>query len=97
MGNKNALLSLYFDNQCQHSALYRRDQRSQEENRKPQVKLVDGFTKKFHVDKLVYYEVFDDIKSAITRERQIKSGSRQKKIDLIRRMNRKWLDLASQL
>lgn len=57
------------------------------------LKLKDGFTKKYNIDKLVYYEVFEGIKAAITREKQIKGGSRQKKIDLIRGMNRKWLDL----
>ncbi|MEW6328429.1 MAG: GIY-YIG nuclease family protein [Thermodesulfobacteriota bacterium] len=46
-------------------------------------KLVDGFTKKYNVTKLVYYEVFDDPENAILREKQIKAGSRQKKIDLI--------------
>ena len=57
-------------------------------------KMVPGFTKHYHVDKLVYYESFDEIKAAIAREKQIKDGSRQKKIDVIRGMNRKWEDLA---
>ncbi|MDD4092626.1 MAG: GIY-YIG nuclease family protein [Smithellaceae bacterium] len=39
-------------------------------------KLLDGFTKKYNVDKLVFYEVYDDIKNAIAREKQIKGGSR---------------------
>ena len=56
-----------------------------------------GFSKKYHVDKLVYYEVFEDAVSAISREKQIKAGSRQKKIDLIRRLNLKWNDLSSGL
>jgi putative endonuclease len=56
-------------------------------------KLVEGFTKRYHVTKLVYYEVFDDILSAITREKQIKAGSRQKKIDLINATNPEWRDL----
>jgi len=50
-------------------------------------KLVEGFTKKYHVDKLVYYEVSADIRAAIAREKQIKGGSRQKKVDLIQGMN----------
>ena len=41
-------------------------------------KLIAGFTKKYNVNKLVYYEIFTDINSAITREKQIKAGSRQK-------------------
>ncbi len=52
-----------------------------------------AFTNKYSVKKLVYYEVFEDPASAITREKQIKGGSRQKKIDLINRMNPQWLDL----
>jgi putative endonuclease len=46
-------------------------------------KLVEGFTKKYNITKLVYYEVFDDIENAILRGKQIKGGSRQKKIELI--------------
>lgn len=46
-------------------------------------KLVDGFTKKYSVDKLGYFEVYEDIRFAIAREKQIKSGSRSKKIGLI--------------
>jgi putative endonuclease len=50
-------------------------------------KLVEGFTKKYNVVKLVYYEIFDDPENAIAREKQIKAGSRQKKLDLINSMN----------
>jgi len=60
-------------------------------------KMVGGFTKKYNLNKLVYYEVFDDIKSAITREKQIKAGSRQKKIDLISKMNPEFKDLYDEL
>jgi putative endonuclease len=56
-------------------------------------KLVKGFTKRYNLDKLVYYEVLDDPYNAISREKQIKGGSRQKKIDLINKMNKKWKDL----
>ncbi len=59
-------------------------------------KLIEGFTKKYNVDKLVYYEEFDDINEAIAREKQIKSGSRQKKIDLITKMNPVWKDLSKE-
>ena len=61
------------------------------------LKLIEGFTVKYNVDKLVYYEVFDDIYNAITREKQIKSGSRQKKVDLIACMNPGWKDLYNEL
>ena len=60
-------------------------------------KLVEGFTKKYNVTKLAYYEVFDDIESAILREKQIKSGPRQKKIELINGMNKEWRDLPEEL
>ena len=56
-------------------------------------KLVKGFTKKYNITKLVYCEVFDRIEDAIMREKQIKGGSRQKKIDLINSMNKDWRDL----
>jgi putative endonuclease len=56
-------------------------------------KIVEGFTKKYNIDKLVYYEVFDDIESAIEREKQIKAGPRKKKIDLIESMNPAYQDL----
>ena len=59
--------------------------------------LVDGFTKKYRVKKLVYYEVADDIESAIVREKQIKNGSRKKKIALIKSMNPTFKDLYPEL
>ena len=46
-------------------------------------KLVDGFTKNYNIDKLVYYEVSDNIESAILREKQFKAGSRKNKMELI--------------
>ena len=57
-------------------------------------KLVEGFTKRYNVDKLVYYEIFGQVENAILREKQIKGGSRAKKIALINSMNPKWLDLS---
>ena len=60
-------------------------------------KLADGFTKKYSVAKLVYYEIFQDAENAIVREKQVKAGSRQKKIDLINQMNKEWRDLYEQL
>jgi len=52
-----------------------------------------AFTSKYKVDKLVYYEVSDDIEPAIMREKQIKAGSRQKKEELVNSMNPEWKDL----
>jgi len=52
-----------------------------------------SFTKKYNVDKLVYYETCDNVKEAITREKQLKGGSRKKKVDLIESCNPEWQDL----
>jgi putative endonuclease len=60
-------------------------------------KLVEGFTKKYNVSKLVYYEVFEDPLHAISREKQIKSGSRDKKLQLIESMNKEWKDLYDEI
>ncbi len=59
--------------------------------------LMEGFTRKYNVHKLVYYEVVEEIKAAILREKQIKGGSRQKKNDLVERFNPEWKDLWDQL
>jgi len=56
-------------------------------------KLVNGFSKRYNITKLVYYEVFEDPENAIYREKQIKAGSRQRKINLINRINKEWLDI----
>jgi putative endonuclease len=56
-------------------------------------KLADGFTKKYGIDKLGYYEIFEDIVQAITREKQIKGGSRKDKLALIEDFNPQWNDL----
>ena len=60
-------------------------------------KLVEGFTKKYNIDKLVFYEVYDDINSAIAIEKQIKGGSRVKKIKLIEEINSMWNDLYNEI
>jgi len=60
-------------------------------------KFVDSFTKKYNITKLVYYEVLQDPENAIVREKQIKNGSRQKKITLINQMNEEWRDLYGEL
>ncbi|WKZ43848.1 MAG: GIY-YIG nuclease family protein [Anaerolineales bacterium] len=55
-----------------------------------------AFTKKYNVSKLVFYESGDDINIAVAREKQIKAGSRQKKLDLINTMNPDWKDLSEE-
>jgi len=54
---------------------------------------IKGFTKKYNIDKLIYFEEFDLIESAIAREKQIKGYSRAKKNALIESMNKDWLEL----
>ena len=60
-------------------------------------KFVDGFTKRYHIDKLVYYECCDSIENAILREKQIKAGSRRNKIDLIQTKNNLFRDLYAEV
>jgi putative endonuclease len=60
-------------------------------------KLVPSFTSRYNINKLVYYEVFSDAYSAISREKQLKGGSREKKVELIKRMNPLWEDLSEKL
>lgn len=54
---------------------------------------MEGFTRRYNLTKLVYYEVCDDIEAAIVREKQLKAGSRAKKLQLINGMNPAWDDL----
>ena len=56
-------------------------------------KLVVGFSSKYNINKLVYYEIFEDINEAIKREKQIKGGSREKKLKLIESTNPLFEDL----
>jgi putative endonuclease len=56
-------------------------------------KLTDGFTQKYNVSKLVYYQIAQNAFAAISREKQIKGGSRAKKIELINNLNPDWKDL----
>ena len=60
-------------------------------------KLVEGFTKRYHIYKLVFYEVCENIESAIMREKQIKAGSRKDKVSLVESMNGEWRDLYGEL
>jgi len=57
-------------------------------------KLVDGFTKKYSLDKLMYYETYQDVNDAIKREKNIKKWKRQWKINLIEGNNPNWDDLS---
>ncbi len=55
------------------------------------------FVKKYNVHKLVYYEIGNDVRATIAREKQIKGGSRKKKIDLINSLNPEWQDLYEEI
>jgi len=58
--------------------------------------VISSFTSKYRCGKLVYYEMTGSIESAISREKQIKSGSRKKKLALIESINAQWVDLCQQ-
>jgi putative endonuclease len=60
-------------------------------------KLTPGFTSRYSVDRLVYYEVGDDVLPALEREKAIKGGSRKRKLDLINGSNPEWRDLYEEL
>ncbi len=55
--------------------------------------LIDGFTKKYNVNRLVYYEIHPNLSSAVKREEQLKNWHRQWKINLIESVNEEWKDL----
>jgi putative endonuclease len=58
------------------------------------LKLLEGFTKRYNINKLVYFESTEDVDVAITREKEIKGWRRSKKVDLINSINPKWQDLS---
>ena len=60
-------------------------------------KLVEGFTKKYNINKLVYFESYNDVKDAIKREKQIKGLKRFKKNALVEILNPEWKDLSYEL
>ncbi|MHB2154790.1 GIY-YIG nuclease family protein [Calditrichota bacterium GD2] len=57
-------------------------------------KLINGFTKKYNINKLVYYETFQDVRAAIEREKEIKKWRREKKNKLVNTKNPEWRDLS---
>ena len=59
-------------------------------------KVVEGFTRKYNVTRLVYYEMTNDVRAALAREKQIKSWRRSKKIELIESVNPVWDDLSEE-
>jgi len=95
MGNKQ--YCVYILTNSRHIVLYT-DVTNNLERRVLEHKSKQGntFTKRYNVDQLVYYECGDDINTAIAREKQIKAGSRQDKINLINSINPDWKDLSKE-
>lgn len=60
-------------------------------------KLIEGFTSKYNVDKLVYYEIFNDVEETIKREKQLKNWHREWKVNLIKEMNPEFKDLYEEI
>ena len=60
-------------------------------------KMIEGFTCKYNVNKLVYYEEYNEVKYAIEREKQLKGWSKSKKVDLINRLNSNWDELYNKI
>ena len=60
-------------------------------------KLCEGFTKKYNIDKLVYFEYMQDVNSAIAREKELKGWKREKKNRLVETENPKWKDLGEEM
>lgn len=60
-------------------------------------RLIKGFSEKYGIDKLVYYEVFNNPENAILREKQLKGGSRVRKNNLVESMNHRWQDLYNEI
>ena len=60
-------------------------------------KVIDGFTKNYNINKLIFFEIYNDPENAILREKQIKAGPRTKKVELIIRINPEWKDLYDKL
>ena len=59
--------------------------------------MIDGFTKKYNINKLIFFEIYNNPENAILREKQIKAGSRIKKVELIIGINPEWKDLYDKL
>ena len=60
-------------------------------------KLTPGFASRYNVTDLIYYEMAETAEAAISREKQLKAGSRRRKIELIKSMNPTWRDLSVEL
>jgi len=59
-------------------------------------KIIPGYTRKYNIDRLVYIEIFGDVRQAIIREKQLKGWKRYKKINLLEAINPTWEDLSKE-
>ena len=99
LGNimENKQYCIYIPTNSRHTVLYTGVTNNLERRlSEHKTQLGSVFTKKYNVDQLVYYECGDDINVAIVREKQIKAGSRQDKINLINSINPEWKDLSKE-
>jgi predicted GIY-YIG superfamily endonuclease len=94
---RERVLRLHDDQWKPGRALYWCDEQVRRPGLGAQNHVVKGFTSKYKLDRLVYYEQFSDAVSAITWEKEIKSWRREKKNELVRTLNPKWEDLAKEL
>ena|SRR5689334_13961622 len=95
MGNKQ--YCVYILTNSRHTVLYTGVTNNLERRvLEHRTQLGSAFTKKYNINQLVYYESGDDINDAIAREKQIKAGSRQDKINLINGINPEWKDLSKE-
>ena len=78
-----------------HTVLYRCYKRFKQTDVATSKKIIKGFTQKYNIENLVFYEIFDFIEMAIAREKQIKGYSREKKNTLINSFNPEWINLYS--
>jgi putative endonuclease len=97
MGNKNKQYYIYIPTNKSNKVLYvgvtNNLTRRMYEHKS---KLIEGFCKKYNISKLVYYEVTNDVESALRREKQLKNWRRDWKIDQITQFNPQWKDLSEE-
>jgi putative endonuclease len=91
--HEKTILCLYSYQLQQYGILYRVTSNLIRRVYEHKLKLTDGFTNKYKINKLVYYEIFEDIENALIREKKLKGSSRKRKLNLINSMNRDWRDL----
>lgn len=90
MGNYYVYIVTNFNNKVMYIGVTNDLQRRMYEHKH---QLIDGFTKRYNINKLVYYEYTSDIKAAIAREKQLKGWTRIKKNELVQESNPEWKEI----